>query len=356
MITQMTELRHTTSQDLSERERMVLNSIVENFVASAVPVGSRTLVKKYKMKISPATIRNTMMDLEAMGYVTHPHTSAGRQPTDKGYRYYVDSLAAVRQLGEKEKRVILDHLQEVSQEVEAILDSASQMLGRVSSQLGVILSPRFYQGVFEKMEIVQVAETKLLLAITIKGGLVKTIIMEIQRQVDRETLEDTSRIINERLHGLTLEEIKNSIDQRMKGVECAESSLVKLIVESADRLFDFDKRRNFHFGGAHNIMAQPEFSDHENLSKILNLLESKEMIIHIFGQEEQVENLSITIGHENKEELLKHCTLITASYHLGNLSGTLGVLGPTRMQYPKTIALVDYMASVLTTVLQEHAV
>lgn len=352
----MSERKHTHSQDLSERERMILNSIVENFVGSAVPVGSRMLAKKYKMAISPATIRNTMMDLEEMGYVTQPHTSAGRVPTDKGYRYYVDSLAAIKELGEREKKEILDHIQEVSQEVEAILDNASRMLGRISSQLGVILSPRFYQGTFEKMEIVQVADTKLLIAITITGGLVRTIIMEIHRQISRETLEETARIINERLQGLTLKDIKSSIDQRMHGVAGGESSLVQLIVESADRLFSFDQYRNFHFGGTHNIMAQPEFSDHQNLSNILNLLENKEMIIHIFDQEGHTEKLSITIGHENKDELIKHCTLITASYHLGNIIGTLGVLGPTRMQYPKTIALVDYMANVLTTVLEEHAV
>ncbi len=335
---------------------MVLNSIVENFVDSAVPVGSRTLAKKYKMSISSATIRNTMMDLEELGYVTHPHTSAGRQPTDKGYRYYVDSLAAIGQIDEKEKKAILEHIREVSQEVEAILDAASQMLARISFQLGVVLSPRFYQGVFDKMEIVQVADTKLLLVISIKGGLVKTIMMEIHRQVSRETIEDTTRIINERLHGLTLDGIKASIDKRLRDVDGAESALVKLIVESADKLFDFDSRRNFHFGGARNIMSKPEFSNHENLSKILNILESKEMIIHIFGQEDQSERLSITIGHENKDELLTHCTLITSSYHVGNISGTLGVLGPTRMQYPKTIALVDYIANVLTTVLKEHAV
>ncbi len=335
---------------------MILNSIVEDFVARAVPVGSRTLAKKYKIKLSPATIRNTMMDLEELGYVTHTHTSAGRQPTDKGYRYYVDSLASVRELGEKQKKEIVEHLREVSQEVDAILESASQMLGRISSQLGVILSPRFFQGLFQKMEIVQVADTKLLLAVTIKGGLVKTIIMEIPRRVDRETLEDTARIINERLQGLALDEIKTSIDKRMKGVDYVDSSLIRLIVESADKLFDFDRRRNFHFGGAPNIMAQPEFSDVENLSKILNLLENKEMLIHVFSQDEQVESISITIGHENKEELLQHCTLITASYHIGNVSGTLGVLGPTRLQYPKTIALVDHMSHVLTTVLQDHAV
>jgi len=350
----MGESKAAPSGELSERERKILNSVVESFVDSSVPVGSRTLAKRFKLAISPATIRNTMMDLEERGFIAQPHTSAGRVPTDLGYRYYVDNLEAVKELGEKERREILEHIRALSQEVEAILEAASQMLGRISSQLGVVLSPRFLQGVFEKMEIVPVSDTKLMLVVTIKGGLVKTILMEIDRQVSRHTLEDTARVINERLHGLTLDGIKLSIDQRLHGVNRGDSSLVQLIVKSADKLFNFDEDRYFRFGGTNNIMAQPEFSDHQKFASILELLENKEMIVHVFGQEAATSELSITIGTENKDELLKHCTLITATYHIGNVTGTVGVLGPTRMQYPKTIALVDYMARAISSVLEQR--
>ncbi|MDZ7312070.1 MAG: heat-inducible transcriptional repressor HrcA [candidate division KSB1 bacterium] len=342
-----------SAEILSERERLVLNSIVENFVRNATPVGSRYLAKKSGMDMSPATIRNVMMDLEEMGYVTQPHTSAGRIPTDKGYRFYVDSLMTVEDLSEQEKQHIWEHLRRVSQSVDTILEAASHVLARVSRQLGVVLSPRFYQGVFEKMELIPVAEKKILMVFFIKSGLVRTIVMEVTTEFSREVLEKTAQVLNERLHGLTLQEIKQSLDRRMRHVGDANAELITRIVESADLLFDDDARRSLHFGGTNNIVNQPEFTDHQQLSKVLNLLENREILIHLFEQDDTPEKISIAIGDENREELIKHCSLITTSYHIGNLSGTLGVLGPTRIRYSKMVALVDFMAKILTEVLEK---
>ena len=342
-----------TVDPLSERERMVLNSIVENFVHNAVPVGSRVLSKKNGFKLSPATIRNVMGDLEEMGYLTHPHTSAGRVPTDKGYRFYVDSLMAVETLSPQEKDDILQQFLRVSKEVDSILDAASQMIARVSSQLGVVLSPRFYQGVFEKIELVPIAEKKVLMVLSIRSGLVRTIVLKMEAEVSREVMERTAATINERLHGLSLMEIKNTLDSRLRDLVEVDPNLVSAIAGSAAPLIDQIDHRNFHFGGTHNIMAQPEFSDHTKLSNMLNLLESKQIVIRLFEQSEARSELTIAIGEENRDELIKYCSLITTSYHLGSVTGTLGVIGPTRMRYPKIIALVDFMAKVLTEVLEE---
>lgn len=345
-----------TSQNvdqLSERERMVLNSIVEDFVRNAVPVGSRVLSKKHGIGLSPATIRNVMGDLEEMGYLTHPHTSAGRVPTDKGYRLYVDSLMEVQQLSEHEKNEILQHFLRVSKEVDSILDAASQMIARVSNQLGVVLSPRFYQGVFEKIELVPIAEKKVLMVLSIKAGLVRTILLKMDAEVPREVMEKTAALINERLHGLSLMEIKNTLDHRLRDLVEVDTNLVAAIAGSTAPLIDPIEHRNFHYGGANNIMVQPEFSDHRKLSNMLNLLESKQIVIHLFEQSESPGELSITIGEENRDEFIKYCSLITTSYHIGSVTGTLGVIGPTRMRYPKVIALVDFMAKVLTEVLED---
>jgi heat-inducible transcriptional repressor len=344
---------HSTER-LNERERHVLNSIVENFVRNAAPVGSRYLAKKGGMDMSPATIRNVMMDLEEMGYVAQPHTSAGRVPTDKGYRFYVDSLMMIEALPEQEKRQILEHLHRVSQSVDTVLESASQVLARVSSQLGVVLSPQFYQGVFDKIELVPIAEKKILMVLSIKSGLVRTIVMEAATEFSREVLEKTAQVINERLHGLSLKEIKQSLDRRMRHAGDANADLIARIVESAGVLFTDDERRSLHFGGTNNIVNQPEFTDHQQLSKVLNLLENREILIHLFAQGDGAEKITITIGDENREELIKHCSLITTSYHIGNISGTLGVLGPTRIRYSKMVALVDFMAKILTNVLEKN--
>lgn len=344
---------NSTADALSERERMVLSSIVEDFVRNAVPVGSRVLSKRHGIKLSPATLRNVMGDLEEMGYLTHPHTSAGRVPTDKGYRFYVDTLMAVETLSEQEKSDILQQFLRVSKEVDSILDAASQMIARVSSQLGVVLSPRFYQGVFEKIELVPIAEKKVLMVLSIKSGLVRTILLKMESEVSREVMERTAAVINERLHGLNLNEIKNTLDSRLRDLVEVDPSLVNAIANSASPLIDQIDHRNFHFGGTHNIMSQPEFSDHRKLSNMLNLLESKQIVIRLFEQSESRGELTIAIGEENRDELIKYCSLITTSYHLGGVAGTLGVIGPTRMHYPKVIALVDFMAKVLTEVLEE---
>ena len=348
-------LRMGSSTDIiSERERFVLNAIVENFVKNATPIGSRYLAKKSSTTMSPATIRNVMMDLEELGYVTQPHTSAGRIPTDKGYRFYVDSLMPVELLSEQEKQHIIEQLRGVSQGVDTILEAASQVLARVSSQLGVVLSPHFYRGIFEKMELVPIADKKILMVLFIKQGLVKTITMEITATISREVLEKTARIINERLHGLSLQEIKKSVDQRMRDIGDADTDLIKLMIDAADVVFSEDERRRFHFGGTNNIISQPEFTDYQQLANVLNLLESREILVHLFEQSGDREKISITIGEENREELIKHCSLITTTYNLGHIRGTLGVLGPTRIRYAKMVALVDFMAKILTQLLEEH--
>jgi heat-inducible transcriptional repressor len=242
----------------------------------------------------------------------------------------------------------------VSQSVDTVLESASQVLARVSSQLGVVLSPQFYQGVFDKIELVPIAEKKILMVLSIKSGLVRTIVMEAATEFSREVLEKTAQVINERLHGLSLKEIKQSLDRRMRHAGDANADLIARIVESAGVLFTDDERRSLHFGGTNNIVNQPEFTDHQQLSKVLNLLENREILIHLFAQGDGAEKITITIGDENREELIKHCSLITTSYHIGNISGTLGVLGPTRIRYSKMVALVDFMAKILTNVLEKN--
>ncbi len=346
----------TTPDILSDRERMVLNSVVEDFIRSAVPVGSRVVAKKFGMALSPATIRNVMGDLEEKGLLTHPHTSAGRVPTDKGYRLYVDSLMNVESLSEQEKSHVLHQLARVSREVDSILDAASQTLARISEQLGVVLSPRFFDGIFEKIELVPIAEKKALMVFSIQSGLVRTIMLKMDAEVPREILEKTAAIINERLNGLSLMEIKHTLDHRIRDLGAGvDTDFVRWVARAAVPIIDPIELRSLHFGGTNNLMRQPEFSDHDKLSSFLHLLESKNMVIQLFDQQDNASELTIAIGEENREELIKYCSLITASYHVGSIAGTLGVLGPTRMRYAKVVALVDFMAKVLTQALDENA-
>jgi heat-inducible transcriptional repressor len=330
---------------LTQRESFILKSLVINFVNCATPIGSKFLSKANKHRLSSATIRNVMMDLEEKGLVTQPHTSAGRIPTDLGYRCYVDDLMMMKKLTISEKQQIDQDLRNVSHEdVVAILEKSCEVLSKISNQLGVVLSPRFYQGKFEKLELVKVSENKLLVIITITSGLVKTIMMEIKYSIPRNKLEETARILNERLSGLTLRQIRDTFTTRMSDINYGDENLISQMSKSVDKIFSLEDE-HIHLRGTQNILSQPEFANQEKIAKILELIDNQKILIHIFNDyTKDDEKISITIGQENKEELINNCSLITAVYKIGDITGTLGVLGPTRMKYEKVTSLVDYIA------------
>jgi len=332
---------------LSDRQQKILNHIVEAYVETAAPVGSRYLEKKYNLGISAATIRNVMNDLEELGYLSQPHISAGRAPTDKGYRFYVNNLKLVFKLKKKDRTRILESFSDYLSDVNGVLQAASKVLGQISSQLGVVLEPRFYQGVFQKMELVSISDNRIMAVISIESGLVKTIMMELESSVSSEQLLETSQIINERLAGLSLKELKETIDKRLADASISENKLIRYITESSDKLFNFDMLTGLHLGGTTNFISNPEFLYQSDVTKKIGLLESKESIFNKFEQGE-TEKLTISIGQENKEDMFRDCSVISTRYFLGNITGTLGVVGPTRMQYAKVISLVDFMGNALT--------
>ena len=347
-------------KELSGREKSILHLIVENFVQHATPVGSKLIAQNSDLALSSASIRNVMMDLEQQGYIAQPHTSAGRVPTDKGYRTYVNSLMRMQKLTPREQGEIVENLSRFSQDIGFILEAASRTLAKISNLLGVVLAPRFFEGVFERIELVQVAEKRILVVISIQSGLVKTISMELEKDVSRDKLEQTARVLNERLHGLTLREIKETIDIRLKNISVGDTGFIDMIIDSSKILFDFSVPGDLHIGGTSNIIVQPEFFKKDLTKDITGLLDDREIMIHVLSQEESddesdekyvdgnAEKIRIVIGEENRETLMQHCSLITASYNVGEIHGTVGVLGPTRMQYSKIISLVDYMAQALT--------
>ncbi len=342
--------------ELNGREKVVLSSVVEEFIASATPVGSRTIVNHFNSGISSATIRNVMMGLEGRGYLAQPHISAGRMPTDKGYRVYVDSMMPRPELPAATRQKIRKTLEQASRDVEYILESASSMLAQISNQLGVVLAPRFYQGVFEKIDLVPITGNRILVVLSICSGLVRSITIELNKSLSRAELDRTAQFINERLHGLTLKEIKQTIDKRLRGGSFGDSEFIEGMIRSSDSMFSFAAPSDVHLGGAANIMGQPEFEDKNRLGKILNLIDDKEILIHILEDDEDDSEaadktpgkLRITIGEENKDDLVTYCSLITASYQIGDVTGTVGVIGPTRMHYAKMVALVRYTAEALS--------
>ncbi|MEX0601767.1 MAG: heat-inducible transcriptional repressor HrcA, partial [Bacteroidota bacterium] len=202
------------TEELNERERSILRHVVHNYIRTALPVGSRFISKKFESNLSPATIRNVMADLEEQGFLSHPHTSAGRVPTDLGYRYYVDYLMEIEQLSGLEKQAIQEQMDRTADPLE-MLRETSKLLGKISKQLSIVASPHLGSGVFERLELISVSSSRLLVVISIRAGLVRTLMLEVGTEVRRESLEQIARMLNERLAGLTLAQIRDTFIDRV---------------------------------------------------------------------------------------------------------------------------------------------
>jgi heat-inducible transcriptional repressor len=322
---------------------------VYNFIQTAVPVGSRYISKRDDIGLSPATIRNVMSDLEDLGYIGHPHTSAGRIPTDKGYRFYVNELMDIERLNEADRTVITKQLRGTI-ETDDVLNIASKILGTISNQLGVVSAPSITTGIFEKLELIQVSSTRLLVIISVRTGIVKTIMMEIRSEIAKSKLEQLAKLLNENLSGLTLKEIRDTFRDRVREYRNEESGLIRLFIDSVDKLFSENKKEKIHIGGTKNILSQPEFEDTRHFKSIIELMENQDIIIHVLENREG--NLKVTIGKENNSDDLKDFSLVSANYSAGDLSGSIGILGPKRMNYSKMIPLVDFVATTISAMLQ----
>ncbi|HNW59240.1 MAG TPA: heat-inducible transcriptional repressor HrcA [bacterium] len=344
-----------TIDELTERERQVFLSIVQSFIETAEPVGSRFLSKIAELQLSPATIRNVMVDLEDKGLIRQPHASAGRVPTDGGYRAYVDGMIGGVRLSPSARRSIVEQLSRFAEDVDLIIDQASHVLSNITSQMGVVLAPRFNQGRLEKIDLVAVSEEKILVILTIKSGLVKTIIVEMDEKVPLHLLEAARQILNERLHGLTIAEFQASFEERFSDLDENSKRVLRKIRIRAEKLVGYESPGSFHLAGAGKIIQQPEFASQEKVGIILDLIDRRDLLLRVLEGSES-SGVSIVIGDENKEEVLKHCSVITTTYSIDGATGTIGVIGPTRMQYAKIIGLVQFMAETLGYVLTKQKV
>ena len=338
-------------ENLTQREKAVLQSLIDYYIATATPVGSRLIANKYKLGISPATIRNTMQDLEEMGIVTHPHTSAGRVPTDKGYRIYVDTLLEPEELTRSEEEQIKSEIMIDYAAVENLLEQTSRVLGLISNELGVTIAPRFDQGILTHINLIPVAEKKILVVLAVKHGLIRTVLLEAESNLKTETLEKSASILNERLCGLTLGELKDSMEQRLMEASTADPKLIRVFLESSENLLNFPETEQVHLGGTTNIVDQPEFKDKEKLKSLIELIEEKRLLAELVSAKGIGEGITITIGEEMERGEMQSCSLVTSPYKAGKVSGTIGIIGPTRMRYAKLVSLVDYTAKLLSEIL-----
>lgn len=345
------------STELNEREKSILRYIIQQFILTASPVGSRNITKRYDLGISPATVRNIMSDLEESGFIDHPHTSAGRIPTDKGYRFYVDSLMSVQTINRSEKNLIDREFDTKIEAQNELLRLTSIILSKITRQLACVTYPKLESGTLEKIQIIGLSSTKILAVISIKGGLVKTITLEFTTEIKESQIFEVQNLLNERLAGLSFKEVRTTFIERFKDVEEDQKTIIRLFLNSADKILkDTRSSESVYITGAKNVIQQPEFEDPERFQGVIELIEDKDIIVHIFDKTEELgtENVYISIGKENEDQKLVDYSLITKEYKIGDVSGHLGIIGPKRMEYSKVVAIVDYVAKMLTETLKNE--
>ena len=337
--------------ELDARKVTILKAIIKTYLETGEPVGSRTISKFSDLKLSSATIRNEMSDLEEMGYIIQPHTSAGRIPSDKGYRFYVDQILSEKDQEVTEMKEMM--IQRVDR-VELLLKKMAQMLSANTNYAAMISGPQYHQNKLKFIQLSRVDVTKLLVVTVVEGNIVKNTIIDINEPVGDEELLNLNIMLNTSLNGLTIEEINLGVISRLKEQAGHHSHVVDLVLEEVAEAIQADQEDlQIYTSGATNIFKYPELSDGEKASKLLSTFEKKDELQDLIAEINQNENSSETgiqvyIGDEMLVQSMKDCSVVTANYELGEgLRGTIGIIGPKRMDYEKVLGTLKNLMTQL---------
>lgn len=341
-------------ESLTERERAVLQAVIDSYIRNAEPAGSRRLVQQYELGVSPATVRNTMADLEAKGLLTHPHTSAGRMPTDLAYRCYVDGLMDRAEVTPEQQAALHRELlgSEPDSELEILVRRAARVLGLLTGELGLAVGPIIAEAVLLRLDLVPVDSEKALLVLTLESGVVRTVYVDVPTALPESSLRAVAAVLNERLSGDTLREIHRTMSERLRDVRLSDDSareLINIFVESGPDIFEWAvEERDVHLGNVSVLAEQPEFTSSERLRKLMELTERRDLLASLLGDRAVARGPQITIGEENRAPELSELTVVTATFAIGHVEGVVGVIGPTRMPYEKVVGLVDCTSSLVS--------
>ena len=342
--------------DLTERERDVLRVIIQDYIASAEPVGSRSVARRHGVRLSPETIRNVMADLGELGYLSQPHTSAGRVPTDLGYRFYVDYLMERRPLTRAEESMIERRFRPVQGEVEDLMREATKLLSGLSRSVGLVLAPRVDQLAVKRIEFVHLSTERVLVILITTSGQVNHKIVILDDAIPQEELNKIARVLNNLVEGMSLSRVRQLLVKKMAEEKAMYDELLRRALELGQKSFAGETEGDVYIGGTANIMHQPEFADVEKMRSIFGAFEEKSKLLKILDQCLDQDGLTIVIGSENVVQEVQRLSLVTAPYWCAeHLLGTLGVIGPTRMEYSKIIPLVDFTAKLVSQHLTEVA-
>lgn len=343
---------------LTEREHYVLEAVVRTYVDTAEPAASRTIANGYDLGVSSATIRNTMADLEEKGYLLHPHSSAGRVPSDRAYRYFVDQMIAPAELTHPEQVAVEEALRgEGTSAIEHLIRRAAMALGLLTRELGIAVTPQPDEAILEKLDLVRASSQSVVMVATIRTGVVRTVFVDLRSEVPTDTLVQLTSVLNERLAGLSLGVIRDTVTERLRDSvpsDAVAGELLNIFIDSGADLFDWrgPDGPGVHLGQASVLATQPEFASGTEFKNLIELTEQPGLLADVLGNRSHSGGMTITIGGENMSSELSNFSLVTAEYRLGNMTGVIGVIGPTRMPYEKVIAIVDYTSTLIDQIFE----
>lgn len=340
--------------DLDERKRHILKALINDYITTAEPVGSRTIAKRYGLGISSATIRNEMADLEDMGYLEQPHTSAGRIPSDKGYRIYVDYLMNDEKLSVEEIEIIKNSIKKIAVgEIDRIIKDTTKILSLLTNYTAMVMGPQAKKGTVKHIQLIPMDSCHVMAVVVTSIGIVKNTSITLSKQITSEKLNTINNILNDKLKGLTIEEINlgiiSDVQKNVTGYCEILNDIIPILYESLKATGNSD----VYLEGSSNIFNYPEYNEIEKARSFLTVLDKKDFIRKILSCD--IDDIRICIGHENEYDEIRDCSLITTTYKIGdNTVGTIGVIGPTRMYYSKVKAILEYFTSSLNEMLTNY--
>jgi len=340
------------AESLSERSQNILEAIVEDYIASAEPVGSRAISRKHDFNLSPASVRNVMADLEELGLLCSPHTSAGRIPTGKGFQYYIDSLLEVRHLNRDEKKNLRNSYRFQNMRMEDIMQEVGRVLSGLSQYTGLVMAPKFVSTVFRQIEFIRLSQGRLLAIYVSETGLVQNKVIEVDSSLTSRDLEQISNYLNKELNGMSIQEIRAKLSEELLQERIEYDLLKKRALSLSCAALQGEVEDQVYVSGASLMLSQPEFSTPEKMKQLIQRLESKKLLIELLDRAQSAQGVQIFVGSESSDVNLQGCSLITSNFsNKKGAIGTLGVIGPMRMNYSQVVPIVDFTAQLVSRVL-----
>lgn len=326
---------------MDDRKSKILQAIIEDYVATAEPVGSRTIARKFNLGVSPATIRNEMADLEDLGYLEQPHTSAGRVPSDRGYRYYVDCLMEAREVSAGEEDLIRRTFERKVREIDVLVRETARLLSDATHLTSVVAGPQMEKTNFKELRLVPMGVDKAILIYITDSGFVENQVLDLPMQVTMLELQRVSDVLNEHLRGHPVEALTKGAVHSLKRELDRYGALLEQAVQFFERNPETGEHHRLYLGGTANIMGQPEFRNIDKVRNLLSVLEQEDMVAGILSADGQ-ESVAVHIGEEIKIRDLADCSVVSATYRLGNtVIGRMGVIGPKRMDYAGVVGIMN---------------